>query len=263
MSIAATVTTDTAGVRWRGNIRLCNARNNTCGAPAMRGIEKCRVHGGASPRGVAAARYQHGRYSKDLPTAIAGRYKAALNDEQMLDMSQEVALLTTRLGLLLGKMQVGDTAATWAAARELMADFRIASRDHKLDEATKALDALETLLGRGASEYARWAEVREIIDDRRKVVESERKRMVELKQYITAERALLFVGAIEGIIRARVKDPAVMATIGRDIRSLIGEPVESGADSVGASDDARDDVPSVRVAEGAAGEPRADSVIDG
>ena len=47
-------------VRHRNGQRLCNAKNNTCGAIAMKNSTKCRNHGGASLKGIAQPSFKHG-----------------------------------------------------------------------------------------------------------------------------------------------------------------------------------------------------------
>ena len=63
-----------------------------------------------------------------------------------------------------------------------------------------------------------------LVEQRRKLVESERRRLVELQQTITVERALVLVGAIAGIIKAHVKDRAMLAAISADLERLVQQP---------------------------------------
>ena len=60
-------------------VLICNAMargyGEQCKNPAVRGMTKCRNHGGKSLRGIASATYKHGRYSKYnlVPMEIFGR----------------------------------------------------------------------------------------------------------------------------------------------------------------------------------------------
>jgi hypothetical protein len=44
--------------------RLCDAKQNTCRAKAVKDRRKCYHHGGATPRGRASANFRHGAYSQ-------------------------------------------------------------------------------------------------------------------------------------------------------------------------------------------------------
>jgi hypothetical protein len=55
---------------------LCGARTRSgtaCTQPPAPGSTRCRYHGGHSCRGAASGTWKHGRYSKYLPTGLAGR----------------------------------------------------------------------------------------------------------------------------------------------------------------------------------------------
>ena len=62
------------------------------------------------------------------------------------------------------------------------------------------------------------------MEQRRKLVESERRRLVDRQQVLTVERALVLIGAIAGIIKAHVKDRATLAAISADLERLVQQP---------------------------------------
>ena len=92
----------------------------------------------------------------------------------------------------------GEIALTDARLNELLADLR-----------------------EDGPNTAAWTEIRETVDSRR-LAESERKRLVELNQYITVERATLFARALLESVRAHVTDPAARAAIAADAARLPG-----------------------------------------
>src|SRR5438105_15788682 len=110
---------------------LCGAKTRAtgpnagapCRARAMPN-GKCRLHGGLIP---ADAALKHGRYSKFLPRRLAARYEEALKDEQLLDLSHELALLETRLCDLLGGLDTIAGPETWLRASELWTQAKAAN----------------------------------------------------------------------------------------------------------------------------------------
>lgn len=69
-----------------------------------------------------------------------------------------------------------------------------------------------------------WERIIAGIEQRRKLVESERKRLVEMRQMITAEQALALIAAISDVVRRHVDDPHILGAISRDIARIIGRP---------------------------------------
>lgn len=207
---------------------LCGAKTRS-GTPCRRAPMpngRCKLHGGASLSGVAAPAYRHGRYSKDIPARLAGRYGEAQTDADLLALRDDIALTDARLADVLTRVDRGETGALWKEAgwvlKELVdvIDEPVARRP--------ALTRLRTVLTRGVADWAAWDEIAKLLEQRRRLVESERKRLVEMQQTITAEQAMAMMGAVVGIIRERVKDRDILAAISADIERLtVGRPVEA------------------------------------
>src|SRR5829696_9665580 len=95
--------------------RLCGAKTRNgqpCPTPAMPN-GRCRMHGGASPAGLASPRFRHGRYSQHLPTVAAVRYAAAGQDPEPLSLREEIALLDALIGQLLDPESGVVAPAVW------------------------------------------------------------------------------------------------------------------------------------------------------
>ena len=66
-----------------------------------------------------------------------------------------------------------------------------------------------------------WPEIYEVIEQRRRLVESEHKRLVETKQMLSVESAMLMVSALTDIIKTHVTDRKLLAAITNDVSKLI------------------------------------------
>ena len=174
-----------------------------------------------SPGGVAAGDFRHGRYSKYLPERLLGRYRDALADGELLELREEVALLDARLGEVLGRVDTGESGAVWKALRGAMAAYRQATAEGDASTAGARLAELQDLIERGTADEAVWAEIRGLIADRRRLVESERKRLVEMQQMITSEQAMVLLAAVVDTIRRHVGDRDTLAAISADIGRLV------------------------------------------
>jgi hypothetical protein len=69
------------------------------------------------------------------------------------------------------------------------------------------------LITTGDADWAAWEDVRKLIQERRALVESERKRLVEMQHVITAEQATLLMGALTAAIGKHVNDRQTLAAI--------------------------------------------------
>jgi hypothetical protein len=93
----------------------------------------------------------------------------------------------------------------------------------KSGDTAKTCEAINTILDliqRGHADYQAWREVGSVIDQRRKLVESERKRLIEMQQTLTAEKAMLLLGAVLGVIKEHVQDRNTLHAISRGIEQL-------------------------------------------
>ena len=182
---------------------------------------RCRLHGGKSLAGMASPTFRSGKYSRYLPARMAARYEEAVSDPALLELRGDIALTDARLADLLGRVDSGESGALWARLMQARLDLLAYRRAGDTVKTAEALNVLLDLVGQGHADYRAWAEIGGVIEQRRKLVESERKRLVEMQQTLTVERAMLLIGAISGVIKAHVHDRTTLAAIGRDIESII------------------------------------------
>ena len=163
-------------------MKQCGAKTRSgepCKNAAMLGASRCRFHGGKTPRGHALPQTRHGRYSKDLPTYLASRFHESQSDPDLLNLRAEIALIDTRLGEL------------------------VASLNKEPDSAEE-------------EPRSPWPAITELTEQRRKLVETERKRLVDMQQMITAEQAAVLIAALTDAVRRHVHDPDILAAISRE-----------------------------------------------
>ena len=192
----------------------------------MQGKRVCQVHGGKTPSGIASPHYKTGRYSKVLPARLTARYEEAATDARLLELRDDIALLDARLADVLGRVDTGESGALWQQLMRWRGEVIAAARVGDSVAKAAAMNALLDLVGQGHADYRAWAEVGAVLEQRRKLVESERKRLVEMQQTLTVEKAMLLIGAIGGIIKAHVTDRTQLAKISADISTLV--TVEAG-----------------------------------
>jgi len=187
----------------------------------VNGYEVCHVHGGKTPRGLNSPHTTHGRYSSYLPTRLAGKYEEAQTDAELLNLRSEIALIDTRTIELIKQIDTGESGRIWQAVRVVYRDFQMAYSAKDGARMALCLTELDNLIKAGVRQYAVWSEITSNIEKRRRLVESERKRLVEMQQMITSERAMLLMAAVVSIIKEQVDDRDTLARISVGIGKLI------------------------------------------
>lgn len=205
----------------------CTAKAKSTGAqckrPALPGSTKCRIHGGATPRGLASPHLTHGRYSKDLPTRLASRYAEALADTELLSLRDDVALVDARIAELLTRIDKGESGRIWGKLADAKSEFITARGAADVPAMDRWLGEILRLIDAGNADWMIVADIVQLQDHKRKLGESERKRLIEMRQIITTEQAAVLLGAITDIIVRNVTD--------RDTRARISAELTRIADS--------------------------------
>jgi hypothetical protein len=204
--------------RYRDGKLLCNARGNTCKAFAVKGREKCRFHGGATPRGPANPNFKHGKYSKYLPANIAAKYAEAKSDPELIEYTDAIALLDARCRLLL---ESAESRMLWADTAKAFRELEAAIRTEDQAGIRAELNALHDLVKRGYADSLRWKEIYEVIEREGRMKERAWKRLIDMEQMVSMEHVLAFVGMIMSVVTDAVKDTDTLRQISRSIDNLI------------------------------------------
>jgi len=192
-------------------------------AMVKRGMDKCRSHGGKTPRGWDLPQTKTLRYSKDMPARLLSDYKSALDDEELLALNQEIALNEAMLSDALRRFDTGESGQLLSEIRDAFVAFRTATAAKDKSAASNAFQRLDTLTMDGVNVYEARAETRTLIEQRRRLVESEQKRRVAMSLMLTVNQAVALLGAVEGVLREHIKDQVVLGRVGKALLELVDE----------------------------------------
>lgn len=201
----------------------CGARTRsggTCRRAPAAGRTRCRLHGGASLAGAASPSFKHGRYSRYLPTRLAEAYEAALADDALIVMRDELGLVDSRLAELIANVDREGFVQQWQHARNAFESFTLANQRGDSDGMQAALRELNTALNRGLGDQHKWREIVALVESRRRVVETEQRRLERGANAMTAERAMVLLHRIVDIIRRHVSDPGILSAIAVEVKAL-------------------------------------------
>src|SRR5262249_47729601 len=145
-----------------------------------------------------------------LPKEIGEHYQAALHDEQLVSLREQLALLEARMLEVAGKLKEAKIPpceeALIALDRLLKADGPGATDD--------ALRELQAVLreGRDAGRFQQsaWAAIRALIQEKIKTAAAEWKRLSDLQGLITVEQALACAKAFFMAAKQAVQNPETL-----------------------------------------------------
>lgn len=187
---------------------------------------RCRMHGGKAKKGGAAPAFKHGRYSKYMPAGLLELASESLNDAQRLDLDGEIDAVTARIKQLFETIDSSNNRATWQQLLKLEDKYREAVDNGK--PTGRIMNEVFRLITEGADHFLKWAEIVGHFEVRRKLVESQRKRVLEKKQYMVYEQGLGMIKAIEEIICRHITDDSTLRNISNDLAGIAsGLPVSS------------------------------------
>lgn len=181
---------------------------------------RCKYHGGKSLKGSASPRFTSGRWSKYMPLRLLEKYNEAANDPELLAVRHDIALMDGRIADLLSRVDAGDSAALFDKASEAFRGFRAALERNDGETMRIHLQTLDRLLAQGRSDYAAWEDVRVLLEQRRKMIETEMRRLEKMQQFVTAEEVTALVTAIGHVAKRVIKDPQVLNEFTAELLSL-------------------------------------------
>lgn len=181
-----------------------NKKKKMCGnSPNESG--RCRLHGGGSPKGLDHPRTKHGGYSRYLPDALKEKYQAAQTDEDLLSLKEEMALVTTRLYELAEKVQETAGKKKYSELVRLWRDWHKAKANGSKSEKYIKQD-LDECIENIEHDLKIWDEVTNLVNMKRKLVDSEQRKLNNLQQFIPTEKVMLFIGAVMDVVSNEIED---------------------------------------------------------
>ena len=180
--------------------------------------QRCWLHGGKSLGGLASPTIKTGRHSKYLPAGLYEKIAEAQADPLLFELRSEVALVDTRIGELLTRIGKTDSTELWKRLEDGYGDLRKAIMgDGDAQAVVFALGALEKVINDGVGDWAAWKEITVQIEQRRRLVESERLHQKQMQQLVSVDQMMLLAGALLASVKTHVKDKGALMAISKEI----------------------------------------------
>lgn len=188
----------------------------------------CKEHGKV---GVQLAQHnaieitaRNSRYSGVLTKELLDFDSAAEMDADFYGLSPEIRVIDARTRQLLASLPEDTLAEKLDAIIEKMDELitLFSNADVPTLEVVgrSMIKDLQSLIATIRDDRMTWQDILTVIDSRRKLVESERKRAIEAQQIITQKQAALLMQLLLDIINRHIQDPGVKNAIAADITRL-------------------------------------------
>lgn len=207
--------------------KMCGARTRegkTCRRAPAEGRSRCRLHGGAAPAaGPSHPRFKHGRYSKAVPRSLRESVSEAEQDADLMSLRSEIALVQGMISERLSRIRKSPNSLLIELSELAETATR---REDEGDEAAFRLTCRELIdLALNAGKVSElFGEVEDLVLTKTRVVKEEWRRLSDLGQMISAERAYALILAVVDIIRDEVPDRSTVKKVGARIGALISSP---------------------------------------
>lgn len=215
----------------------CEAKTRS-GSPCKRfptpGRKRCNLHGGKTLAGPASGTYKHGRYSKYLTGDLVARYDESSDNPELLSLWADVALVEARLTQALELIESGGASELWINLDQAWKRFVAAVREGDKDEQAIHLAQLNNIIERGREDRKLWTEISGLIEQKRKLVETEQRLSITAEKMVDIERVLGYMAALVFAIKEsaqRHAEPETARQIIVDASAaytrLVGAPADS------------------------------------
>lgn len=216
---------------------ICGAKTRAgtpCRKSPMKGKKRCRNHGGATPGGPLSVHFKTGRYSKYLPEYLKERYEESLKDPELLSLNQELAAVDSRINQLMARAQTNESSEKWQQIKVAILNMEATLNDRSGKKSAEqrardlkiALQEAKAIMRSGCADEKTWQEIQNLLDLRRKLTDSEQRRLERMNQFITSQDAFGLISQVLDSIKRNVTDKGAKARIAADIQRVMS-PADS------------------------------------
>lgn len=190
--------------------KLRNKPGRTCQRAPTAGRSRCRLHGGATPRGIASPHFRTGYMSAQLPARLMARMEAAMNDETLHSLNKDIAFVSARVDDVLQRLvDDGEAATNWQKLLLLRDEFLASQSDQERGHIVRRIFDLLIV---AEKELAVFDEAHRLIDQRANLIKKETERQLKLSQGVTLDQVAVYFRNLTTAVREHV-DQATLARI--------------------------------------------------
>lgn len=170
-----------------------------CGSHARTGSTVCYHHGAGGIKKPGGRPVEHGGYSRDMPRNLLRRYEMALADPGLIELREETSVMVTLIADVL--KQYGNFSPDLDELGDAMTTLGESLRAEALDDAQAAYLTMYEIFNASKGQWGILRELRQLVEQRRKLTATEIRRLEALNQLLTIQEAMAFQAAVLHIVK--------------------------------------------------------------
>jgi uncharacterized protein YjcR len=223
---------------------ICGAKTRNGGQcqskPMLNG--RCRMHGGASPKGHESPQFKTGMRSKYLPTRLGAIYEEIESDLEANILSRNIrlreALIRQNLKLI---EDAPDAAQAWNDLRKELDNLTAHFSNEDYGKVAISLDKLGRMVDERQLYHQSVAEIRKDLNEQRNDTSAKAAITLKGENAIGVNELMVFVGAIMNLISTTVSNASERNRIYDAIERLTSASERNPSQLVEAKTDASAD----------------------
>lgn len=214
----------------------CGAKTRsggTCGQPGIAPSGRCRLHGGATPRGIDSPHFKgalSNRSSKGWEQNLVGdlldKFEVISSDPDLMNLSAEIAVVTAHLQQQVKRMeQFGDSPERWLDARKTFNAAMLARRRKQGAAYASELEKLAAIFQDQYDYQRSWDDILKSFRTLERLVAREHKRRIDLHSVMTTEQTVALLARMMNLVTQYIKDDESLKGVHKGFREiLVGAP---------------------------------------
>lgn len=200
-----------------------------CDRKPQYGRVRCKKHDRATPDPIQSlTSAKKDLIATALPARLKDRYEQSLNDPDILEQTESLALLRVRIADLLGRVDTGESGKAWTEALKAFQEFQVALQSQDVAGTNRAIARMEQILKRGGQDTWAWQEVYQVMELQRKIKSDENNLLVRKGAMITIEEQMSIIYYTLGVITKHVKDAGTLQAIKADMEKMLDKQASTG-----------------------------------
>lgn len=212
-------------------------KERQCERKATKGYKVCQVHGSGSPaqgRPGGKPSFVATRLNA-LPERLRPTYEASIDDPCLLEFQRDLALSEALITDMLKRLDTGESGELWLKLKEanqnyLKAQSRAAASKAPEDitEMRRCLEEQTDLINRGASDFSTRTDLLRFLEQRRRTIDSEYKRLEKLQMMVRLDAFVAFAELVGRVVGELVESPETVNAISYQIEMLLNTNKPAG-----------------------------------
>ena len=156
------------------------------------------------------------------PEQLQALMKTAMDDQELMDLRESVALLSARLTQTVSTLNSFESIAAWGSLQDRIDDIEKNLETSSEDDIRAALEDIRELAINGVEDYKIWQkDIFPAVKMHKELIESDAKQRKYLAQAMSIEQAIVFKELLLRAIHEEVKDAAIKRKIGLKMANLL------------------------------------------